>query len=203
MNIKRIILTIFFSLSSLQAYIPFGEADIAKEIVLKAKEYNIDYRMLYTIVSVESDFEPLAIAVETSYHKAMVLKNLESKNIRIRTGITYHSRISLVSLYPDSYDTAVFIIAKLEELGFIFDVGLMQVNTVNFTLDEVKEMLSPRENLDKACKHLSACIGQFKSVTHQVECYNRGAKNLRRMLKKGKHYYPYWERYKEHWKMYF
>lgn len=187
----------------LDANIPFGERDIANAIINKANKYGIDYRMLYTIASIESNFEPMAIAVETSQAKAEVLKQLSSKNIKILIGKTYHSKIWLVSIYPDSYDTAVFIIHKLEELGFGFDVGLMQINTVNFSLHEVEKMFSPENNLEKACKHLSGCLRQFKKPVHQVECYNRGSGNLRKMLRKGKHYYPYWERYQRHWKKYF
>lgn len=183
--------------------VPFNEQDIAYTILEKAKKYNLDYRMLYTIASIESNFEPMAIAVETSEAKAKVLKNLASKNIKILTGKTYHSKIWLVSIYPDSYETAVFIIRELERLGFGFDVGLMQVNTVNFTFKEVERMLSPEKNIEKACKHLSGCMKQFKKTVHQVECYNRGAGNLRSMLRTGKEYYPYWQRYKAHWNKYF
>lgn len=183
--------------------VPFGEADVAQIILQKSEKYGIDYRMLFTIASVESNFEPMAISVVTSSAKAQVLKQLASKDIRIQTGTTYHSKISLVSIFPNSYETAVFIIHKLEELGFKFSVGFMQVDTVNFSLEEVKKMFHPEYNLEKAAKHLSGCINQFKTTVHQVECYNRGAGNLSKMLRNGKHYYPYWKRYKDHWRRYF
>ncbi len=196
-----LLLSIFSTFSSADS--PFGEVDIAQVILQKAQKYNLDYRMLYTIASIESDFEPMAIAVETSFEKAQVLRQLASESIKIRTGTTYHSKIALVSIYPDSYETAVFIITRLEALGFTFDVGLMQINTVNFDRYEVEEMLSPEQNLEKACKHLSGCVSRFKNKAHQVECYNRGGGNLSKMLRKGKAYYPYWDRYKQHWNKYF
>lgn len=184
-------------------HIPFGEHDVARLIMEKSKEYGIDKKMLYTIASIESGFEPLAITVETTKEKAEVLKTLASKDIKIKTGRTYHSKIWIVSIYPNNYDIAVFIIEHLERLGFSFDVGLMQINTCNFTLSEVKKMFVPSENLDKACKHLKGCIKKYKKKVHQVECYNRGAGNLNKMLKTQKRYYPYWERYKRHYKSYF
>lgn len=203
MKVASLVLSLSLLIPSSLLSSPFTDREVAEAMIRKGAKYNIDTRILYTIASIESNFEPLAIAVETSKHKAEVLKQLASDNIKILTGRTYHSRIWLVSIYPDSYDTAVFIIHQLEKLGFGFDVGLMQINTVNFTLKEVKEMFNPEKNLEKACLHLSGCIKRYKSKKLQVECYNRGAGNLNRMLKKGGSYFPYWKRYNRHWNKYF
>ena len=181
----------------------FSEQRIAKVINQKAKKYGLDTRKLFTIASIESGFNPFAIAIETSYAKAMTLKKLQSTHIKIQVGRTYHSRIWLVTVLPDRYQDAVLIIETLEKLGFGFDVGLMQINTVNFTLSEVKEMLKPQKNIEKSARILKSCMSQFKNKVHQIECYNRGAGNLRKMLRKGGNYYPYYARYKRHWKRYF
>jgi len=186
-----------------QGDIPFAEREVGLMMLMKSTKYGLNPKMVYAIASVESDFEPLAIAVETSKPKADVLRKLASKNIRVRIGKTYHSKINLVSLYPDSYKTAVFIINNLERLGFTFDVGLMQVNTCNFNQKEVRLMLDPEANLEKASKHLKGCVDRYSSTKLQVECYNRGAGNLNRMLKKGGRYFPYWKRYKKHYYKYF
>jgi len=176
----------------------FSEENIGRTIIQKAKKYNIDPRKLFTIASIESNFNPFAIAIETSKKKAEILKGLRSDRIKIQTGRTYHSRIWLVSVFPKDYRDAVLIIEQLEKLRFGFDVGLMQINTVNFALSEVKEMMKPDKNIDKAAKILKSCIRQFKSEVHQIECYNRGAGNLRKMLRGSKRYYPYYTRYKRH-----
>jgi len=202
-----LLLTAVFSTSSFgglfSSDLPFSEKEVAQEIVKQAKANDIDTRILFTLASTESDFKPLSIAIETSPARAEILKSLASKNIEVTAGKTFHSKIALVTLYPKDYPTAVFLITKLEELGFTYDVGLMQVNTCNFCLSETKKMLDPKSNIEKATKHFKVCQKEFSSIKLQVECYNRGAGNLRKMLKKGGNYFPYWKRYKEHWDRYF
>jgi len=207
---------VFFIVTTLLSHIYGGDNfsvsddSVSEALLSNCNDGIVDCRMLYTLMSIESDFEPFAIAIETTAERASVLKNLRSKDIRvIYGGKTYHSGLSVVSVYPNDIDTAIFIIHTLEKLGFGFDVGLMQINTVNFSLSEVKKMFYPYANIAKAKKHLKKCLREFSYLPHQVECYNRGAGNLRKSLKsarrKGKvyAYYPYWERYKKHWEKYF
>lgn len=183
----------------------FSETEIGDIILSVSNEYNIDPTILYTIASIESDFEPLSIAVETNRRSAEILSKLRSDNIRVVFGDrkTYHSKISLISLYPKDLETASYIIELLEKNEFCFDVGLMQINTVNFTLSEVRSMFLPENNIRKAATVYDDCRKQFKRLTHRVECYNRGAKNLRKDLARNKKYYPYWDRFQEDYKKYF
>lgn len=176
----------------------FSEEEVANMIVSASQRWELDAELLYTLASVESDFNPLAIAVETTEKKAKILKELDSPEIRVRLGKTFHSGLTVVSIRPKDYETARFIIRILEENEFIFDVGLFQINTCNFTLEEVDEMFSPRQNIEKACIHLKSCTKQFSDKIHQIECYNRGGGNLRKMLKTKKRYYPYYKRFKKH-----
>ena len=194
---KIFILLIVF-LSTLHCKV-FSENEIANEILRVSKKYNLDASMLYTIAMIESKFEPLAIAVETSNRSAKILSTLRSKGIRVVSGKakTYHSKKAIVSIYPDDLETAKTIIVLLEKFGFTFDVGLMQINTCNFTLKEVEAMFYPKNNLEKSAKHLSGCVRRYQNTVHQIECYNRGAGNLNKMLKKKIYYYPYYKEYKK------
>lgn len=192
---------LIFSLASGKV---FSEEEIATAILNISKKYKIKPQILFTIASIESDFEPLAIAVETSPRSAKVLTMLRSQGIRvIGGGETFHSKKSVVSIYPDDLDAAILIAEVLEKEGFIFDLGIMQINTFNFNLAESIEMFYPNKNLEKAAIHLSGCIKRFKKEAHQIECYNRGGGNLNKMLKKGGKYYPYYKRYKKHYKRIF
>ncbi|CAA6806687.1 MAG: Unknown protein [uncultured Sulfurovum sp.] len=182
----------------------FLEEHFADEILRVSAKYSLEPSMLFTLASIESDFEPLAIAVETSPSSAKTLTALRSDKIRVvYGGKTFHSGLSIVSIYPDNLETASYIAGLLEEMGFTFDVGLMQINTCNFSLKEAKDMFNPEKNLEKAAKHLSGCVKRYKNKVHEVECYNRGAGNLNRMLRKKKYYYPYYKRYKKHFTSYF
>ena len=177
----------------------FSEENIAKVILENAKKYNIDPRVIYNIINIESAFKPYAIAVETSKKSAMMLKELKSENIDILVGRTYHSRIWLVSIFPKRLEDAVFMVNLLKDLKFGFDVGSMQINTCNFSKKEARYMLDPKVNIAKGASILKSCMSQFKSKTHFIECYNRGAGNLRKSLRKGKHYYPYYKQYVKKW----
>ena len=204
--VTPVLVTIFFlnTTPCFSSTIPFSESDVGHAILYYSNKFNIDPKILFVLSSIESDFKPLAISIETTPNKAVILKQLASKNIRVKSGKTFHSKLALVTLYPKNYDTAVFIIKHLKELGFTFDVGLMQINTCNFSLHEAEEMLEPNKNILKASAHFNTCQHEFsKNLKYQVECYNRGAGNLKRMLRKGGRYFPYWSRFQKRWKLFF
>jgi len=200
------IVSAFFILFSVFSYGKvYSEEYVANIFKQTALKYNIPFEVLYTIASIESDFQPIVITVETTRESAEVLEKLRSPNIRVIFGnnTTFHSKKSVISLYPKDIDIAKFLIVLLKKKKFVFDVGLMQINAVNFTVEEAEEMLDPVKNIDKAGKIYRYCVNLFKNRIHSVECYNRGAGNLRNDLKKGKRYYPYWDRFKRHYNNYF
>jgi len=187
----------------LSASAKITEYDVASEINKNALKYSLDPKLIYTVIAIESGFNPNAIAVETSEKNVNILKKLASADIIVKTGITYHSKISLVSIYSKSYEKAVHIATKLKEQGFTFDAGLMQINTVHFSLSEALDILSPQLNIEKGSKHLAHCLKQFDSLKHSIECYNRGRGNLNKMLRSTKRYFPFWERFKRHYNSFF
>lgn len=199
-------INLFFTLillTSFGACKNITEDEVAFAIHQNAVKYNIDPKIIYTLIFIESGFNPNAIGVVTSYEKAQKLKALSAENIVVKIGTTYHSKISLVSIYPKDFQTASFIANQLEIFGFTFDAGLMQVNTVNFSLEESMRIMEPQKNIEKGTKHLALCFKQFSSMRYVIECYNRGGGNLSKMLRGKKRYFPFWERFKKHYNISF
>ena len=188
----------------------YSDDEVASTIVEISKKHAIPSDVLFALVSVESDFEPLAIAVETTRASAEILEKLRSPSIKVVFGDrrTFHSQKSVISVYPSDRETAHFIIGALKQQGFCFDVGLMQINTVNFKLSETDALFDPKNNLNKAATVIGHCKKAFRSLKNQIECYNRGAGNLAAALRRAKKSkkpmrYPYWKRFKEDYVSYF
>jgi len=198
--IKRLLLSTLLQVTTTTLVLGgVQEKQLSQAILENARKYNLDPKILYTLVRIESNFEPYAIAVETSRESANMLKGLRSDHIRVQVGKTYHSNLYLVSLFPDNKEDAKQIVILLKKLHFIFDVGLMQINTVNFNHKETAKMFDMNYNVKKGAKIFYSCTKLFKSFKHQVECYNRGAGNLRKSLRKGKSYAPYYNRFVNNW----
>ena len=179
-------------------------AEIADSIHYISNKYGIKMESIFTLISVESGFKPLVITIETNSKTAKILENLRNIGIKIKTGgNTFHSKQAIVDIYPNSLKMAVFIAKNLKKLGYTFDVGLMQINSINFSINQINNIFYPKVNLEKASKVLKSCTRQYSSLKLQLECYNRGSSNLSKALKNGLSYYPYWEKYKEHYKIYF
>jgi hypothetical protein len=200
-----IVVALLFSMMPLSAKI-FTEEEVANSIIKASEKYNINPKILYTLASIESNFHPMVITVETTEESARVLSTLRRAGVRVvfsPKAKTFHSGLSIIDIYPDSTEIASYIIKLLKKHKFCFDVGLMQINTVNFSVKEAEKMYYPEKNIDRAARVFAGCQKRFNSIIHQVECYNRGAGNLKSALRKNKRYYPYWRRFRRHYKNYF
>jgi hypothetical protein len=178
--------------------------EIADSIHYIKEKYSISEKTLFSLISIESDFKPLVITIETNPRVAKILAALRDIGVKIKTGgTTFHSKQAIVDIYPANIEMAVFIAKNLKRLGYIFDVGLAQINSTNLTIKEIDKIFYPKVNLEKAAQILKSCARQYNSLKLQLECYNRGAGNIKRALRNGDNYYPYWARYKQHYKNYF
>jgi len=196
----------YFLLTAMSIAKPFSEEEVAELIQEYSRRYGVKEEYLYTLASIESDFEPMAITVETSGTKAAILSNLRKAGVRVLyspKSKTFHSKRNVVAIYPEDKETAMYIIRLLKAAHFTFDVGLMQINSVNFSLKEAPDILFPRYNVKKAAEVFNGCQKRFRRLVHQVECYNRGAGNLSKAIRRGSHYYPYWVRFRRHYRRYF
>jgi len=200
MFIAVVILTSLHSTSIRDRY---SEKNVGNLILKYSNKYQIEPEIFFTLINIESAFNPFAIAVETNKQSALMLKKLNSDNIKIKVGKTYHSKIWLVSIFPKSESDAIFMVKLLKKLHFTFDVGLLQINTCNFSTRESAYMLYPENNIAKGAKIFYSCTKIFKKFKHQVECYNRGAGNLRKALRKGKKYAPYFHQFNKKYKQEF
>lgn len=199
---------VVFLTSNLGASSGHNSKDINIQIAHAIKNANkisgIPENVYFTIMSIESNFEPLAISVVTSEKRAKLIKKLHSPNIKVLVGgKAFHQNRRVVSIYPKTVEYAKLIAKTLKENKYSFAVGLTQIDTSNFSLSEVEQMFDPKKNLEKSAKVLKGCYKRFGNLTHRIECYNRGGGNLNRMLKTKKRYYPYYARYKKHHKKYF
>lgn len=176
----------------------FTEEEVVKGMIAAARHHNIPLESLVTIASTESDFRPLILTIETKPKTAKLLKRLAGAGLRIITGgQTSHSKLAIVNILPKSIEEAIFVARALKANGYTFDLGLMQINSCNFSLNEIDKLFYPSYNVAKSAKILKSCVISFKRRRDQIECYNRGAGNLKRYLKKKKRRkkFPYWKRF--------
>jgi len=180
------------------------EEEISEAILHVAKKYHIAPSTIYTLASIESNFEPYVITIETTPTIAKFLEALRDLGLKIVTGgVTFHSKQAIVNIYPKDIAMAQYIAEILKQNAYDFDLGLMQIHSNNFTLEETAVLFYPKNNLEKSMKILSTCMKRFSENKNQIECYNRGGGNLNKALLKKDMKYPYYLRYKDHYKKYF
>lgn len=154
----------------------FTDLEIANAIKKVAFEENISPRILYTIVKIESNFNPKIIS--------MLLKKNEVNKI---TTLNYKNRFKVSSydyaLNPDKKivnitaykkEDLVVLVKILKENNFSFDVGLAQINSHNFSVSEIESIVSLEGNLRKATQILKSCITAKENIEDAIECYNYG-----------------------------
>lgn len=181
------------------------EEEISEAILYVAKKYDIELSTIYTLVSIESNFSPYVITIETTPQIAKLLETLRELGLKIITGgTTFHSKQAIVNIYPQDIAMAQYIAEILKQHDYRFDLGLMQIHSTNFSLAETAALFYPKNNLEKSMTILKTCMRLFSTKKNQIECYNRGGGNLRKALKKNKNLkYPYHDRFVKHYNKYF
>jgi len=171
----------------------YTQRDIANAINTVALENNISPKILYTIVRIESNFKPFAIAFLTNKENAQYFKTLQSPNVKISISNYSLNRAKwVVSIHPTNEYYAKEIAKLLLRDGFSIDVGLGQLNAVNFRPDEIDYVFNPLYNLRKCAKVLRTCYeGKNRDLEKTIECYNYG------MRDRGSN--PYYRRFYEHY----
>lgn len=150
-------------------------------------------RILYTIVKIESNFEPFAMSFLTNEENAHYYKSLENQNITIKISAYSLNRSRwVVSMYPKSEIYAVEVLKQLLKNGFSVDVGLGQLNSQNFKSHEIDQVFKPSYNLTKCANVLRTCFNiKNKDMQKTIECYNYGVRN--------RNSNPYYKRFYEHY----
>ena len=141
-------------------------ANALKEI---AEKTNIDKKVLYTLSKIESNFNPYVISF-TSKEKNFRFSGLNSK-------IVSYKRKNLITLSGKEKDLqrALKILIKK---GYKVDVGLMQINSVNFKENEIPYIFNVKYNIAKGANILKQCIDYHSTLKNSIECYNKGNKKF-------------------------
>ena len=193
----------FYNCTSVLANV-VTEEEISEAILYVSKKYSIDVSTIYTLASIESNFSPYVITIETTPKIARLLEALRELGLKIITGgITFHSKQAIVNIYPKDIAIAQYIAEILKQNDYAFDLGLMQIHSTNFTLEETAALFYPKNNLEKSMNILATCKKRFKEKKNQIECYNRGGGNLNKALKNNHSQYPYYKRFMKHYHKYF
>nr|MBP3724492.1 transglycosylase SLT domain-containing protein [Campylobacter sp.] len=159
------LLCIFVSSSFAFAY---NNQEIANSIKKQAILSNVDTRILYTIAKIESNFNPFVIAFTSKN------KNFKFANANVKTQ-KYKDKY-LIQIRSNDKNNLVKIAKFLINKGYKIDVGLMQINSVNFKENELYEMFSLDYNISKSIGVLSLCQSKMKNLKDTIECYNKGFK---------------------------
>lgn len=172
----RILLFLALNLTILSSY---THQDILYAIRDVALKNGVSPRILYTIVKIESNFDPYAISFLTNEENALYYKSLENENISIKVSSYSLNRSRwVVSMSPKSESYAVAVAKELIKNGFSVDVGLGQLNSVNFDISEIDKIFNASYNLTKCAKVLRTCFNaKNKDMQNTIECYNYGMRN--------------------------
>lgn len=184
---KKLILSFLLFTNFLFA---FSQMYIAEAIKSTSTKQSIDQRVLYTIVDIESKFSPFTICMLTTKSNALQFKNINHPNIKIVTSeYKLNPNKWVVSFYPETLGLAKALARAFKKQGFSIDVGLGQINSVNFSTEEIDYIFEPNYNLQKSSTVLKSCAKEKKDLKDIIECYNYGLKN------RGS--YPYFNRFVE------
>ena len=190
---KKLVFALFLALQA-PAYSP---NEIVNAIAAVAQNEGVKPEILYTIVKIESDFEPYTISFLTNKSNADYFAGLRNQNIRIKTSnYSLNSSKWVVTIIPANEIYAVQIAKYLYEDGFSIDVGLGQLNAVNFSQNEIDYIFNPMYNLTKCAKILRKCWNvKNKNIKDTIECYNYGMRK--------RYSNPYYKRFYEHYERFF
>lgn len=154
----------------------YSDNNIAKELRNASVKYNIDSKVLYTLAKIESNFNPFIISFTTTKPKDYNFLNLK-KNIAKYNGKKYIVTFSTND--KSGLSDLKFALRELIKLNIKVDVGLMQINSVNFKDDEIDNIFKPRFNIKKSISILKYCIGLKQKTKKAIECYNKGNRKIK------------------------
>lgn len=143
----------------------YTQEEIASALKRQAQNANIDVKILYTIAKIESGFRPHIIS--------FVNNTREIKIGGVNMSISPYGKKFIVNLSGNPQNlikTAKMLIKD----GFLIDVGIMQINSQNFKVDEIEKMFELDYNIEKAASILKLCQNKYENTHRIIECYNKG-----------------------------
>lgn len=133
----------------------------------------VDKQVYLSIVKIESNGKQNIIAFNGSDNFYNYLKGL--KEIDSSLEIKKYSPNRIVIYSPNNSSSIVAIAKELYLLQKSFDLGIAQINSQNFSYEEIPLMLDIKYNIIKANNILADCRARFHlSIPSSIECYNKG-----------------------------
>ncbi|CAD7289530.1 hypothetical protein LMG7974_01607 [Campylobacter majalis] len=146
----------------------YSAQDIADGLKQASVISNIDKRVLYTIAKIESDFTPLIISFTS--------KNKDHSYENLKKSVSKYKDKYLISFRGDE-SSLKLALKDLINKGYKVDAGLMQINSVNFKIDEIEQIFDIKYNIDKSIAVLNMCILLNSNTKQAIECYNKGKRS--------------------------
>lgn len=183
-------------------FLPFllFSSDIKQEIENSLKvvshKSDLDVRILYTIASIESNFNPYVISFITS--DINLLKKLENgfKNTKYTLKYSkYNKKQYIINISSEDEKEMIKIANFFWDMDFNIDFGIMQISKQNLTKNETEYIFSPFYNISKSSNILLSCNEKYKDLKNVIECYNKG------FIKKNK--YNYYAKFQNNYNKFF
>ncbi|ECK2550142.1 lytic transglycosylase domain-containing protein [Campylobacter jejuni] len=140
--------------------------EIANALKYNAYKYNINKKILYTIAKIESNFKINIITFVSEKKWNINGGGIKTKNNKYKNKYLVQIEGNIYSLKK--------ITSYLIQNGYKVDVGLMQINSQNFNLNELNDVFTIDYNIKKAISILEQCKNKFQSIKNTIECYNKG-----------------------------
>ena len=169
-RVRKFLFGIFLFVASLLPCFSYDDFEIANALKLASIQNDIDKRVLYTLAKIESNFNPLIISF-TAKHTNFHFKNLH-KSVK-----KYKDKY-LINFRGSEEDLQKALRVLLQDKSLKIDVGLMQINNVNFNKSEIPYIFNPSYNTQKATLVLKECIAKKALMKDSIECYNKGFRRV-------------------------
>lgn len=142
--------------------------------------FKINKEILKGIAKIESDFNPYAALIKTKDSRKTIAFLQENK-------IAFKHSDPYISVSPKTKNEAITLydslITKNKDADILdYDLGVMQVNRMNFKyykVDERDYFLNYHKNIFLGTDVLRKCFDRFQTAKDTIECYNRGTDDSR------------------------
>lgn len=146
----------------------YSDQMIADSLKKLAYKHNIDKKVLYTIAKIESGFTPLIICFTS--------KSKDHKYLNLRKIVGKYKDKYLITFTGAELDLKIAL-KDLIQKGYKVDVGLMQINSINFSNSEIDRIFNIEYNISKSIAVLKMCMKLGDDTKQIIECYNKGKRD--------------------------
>lgn len=165
---KRVIFFALIAYTSIFAY----KQEIADAIHDVSNQSGVDARIYYSIIEIESGFNPYTLSMVVDGKVLEATKKLPKENFNVK--VSPYKEKYLTSIFAYSEDDIINLAKILYEFDFNIDMGLMQISKQHIDKEEIDSIFNPKYNIIKGSNVLADCAKKYKVLSQSIECYNRG-----------------------------